>query len=429
VPITLVGEPIGVFQLEREEEVEAAWTLDETELVNLVAARVARQVENLRLLAQAEHYRAEAESATRRLTREGWESYLEAATQDRGYVYDLGQVTPLAAAQTGNGSTPVSQALKVRDEAIGHLAVEGVERLDQEAADLLAKVAERLSAHIENLRLAEQTQAALVEQQRLLAEQAAIVSRLRELDQLKSSFLANMSHELRTPLNSILGFADVMLEGLDGPVNDQMDNDLRLISKNGQHLLSLINDVLDMAKIEAGKMSLVVESFDLREVLHEVTDIIGPLAREKSLDLQVQTDAADDLHLAADRVRLRQIMINLVNNAVKFTETGGVTLQAGRAGDYVQIAIRDTGAGIPPDQIGIIFEEFRQADTSTTRKAGGTGLGLPITKRLVELHGGRLWVESTGVPGEGSTFHIELPMHSTSASQPAAQATPAAVIA
>jgi signal transduction histidine kinase len=246
----------------------------------------------------------------------------------------------------------------------------------------------------------------------LYAEQAATVVRLRELDQLKSTFLANMSHELRTPLNSILGFTDVMLEGLDGPLTGRMDNDLKVIQKNGRHLLELINDVLDMAKIEAGKMNLSLERFDLNEVLEEVLELTGPLAREKALELCIEPGAADGLYLEADRVRLRQVMINLVGNAIKFTEIGGITLRAAQSGGHLRLAIRDTGLGIPPDKLDTIFEAFNQGDASTTRRAGGTGLGLPISRRLIELHGGRLWAESAGVPGPqgGSTFFIELPV-------------------
>ncbi|HEY4580874.1 MAG TPA: GAF domain-containing protein, partial [Candidatus Acidoferrales bacterium] len=244
----------------------------------------------------------------------------------------------------------------------------------------------------------------------LYAEQAAIVTRLRELDHLKSTFLANMSHELRTPLNSILGFTDVMIEGLDGPLTDLMESDLKVVQKNGKHLLNLINDVLDMAKIEAGKMSLSLERFNLQEVLEEVVEIIGPLARDKALDLRIATEPTDALDLTADRIRLRQVMINLVGNAIKFTEQGVITLQAMQHNGSVRVAIRDTGFGIPPDKLEAIFEAFSQVDTSTTRKAGGTGLGLPISRRLIELHGGRLWAESSGIPGEGSTFFVELPL-------------------
>jgi signal transduction histidine kinase len=242
---------------------------------------------------------------------------------------------------------------------------------------------------------------------RLYVEQASTVTQLRELDRLKSAFLANMSHELRTPLNSILGFSDVILDGLDGPLTDTMENDLKLISRNGQHLLSLINDVLDMAKITAGKMNLNVERFDLHEVLADVVNITSPLARDKALTLQL--DAPATLEIEADRTRLRQVMINLVGNAIKFTEIGNVTLATVRQNDRVQIHVRDTGIGVPPDQAQLIFEEFSQVDTSTTRKTGGTGLGLPISRKLIELHGGQIWVESTGVRGEGSTFIVELP--------------------
>jgi signal transduction histidine kinase len=245
----------------------------------------------------------------------------------------------------------------------------------------------------------------------LYAEQAATVERLRELDHLKSAFLANMSHELRTPLNSILGFAEVLLLGLDGPLNDTMNNDVRLIEKNGKHLLSLINDVLDMAKIEAGKMNLAFEKFILRELLEETLDITGSLAREKALHLVINPDSQDHFELVADRVRIRQVMINVVANAVKFTEKGGITINAVQLPELqkIRITVKDTGMGIPVDKLDLIFDSFSQVDTTTTRKAGGTGLGLPISRRLVEMHGGNLWAESTGVPGEGSTFIVELP--------------------
>ena len=246
---------------------------------------------------------------------------------------------------------------------------------------------------------------------RLYVEQAATVTQLRELDRLKSSFLANMSHELRTPLNSILGFTDVMLEGLDGQLTDYMDNDLRLIQKNGQHLLHLINDVLDMAKIESGKMNLNPEKFKIHNVLDEVTSITSTLASEKNLSLFIQDDSDQEVEIFADNTRLRQVMINLVNNAIKFTEHGKITLKAAPLdGSRILISVKDTGIGIPPEQLETVFQEFSQVDTSTTRKAGGTGLGLPISRRLVEMHGGRLWAESTGISGEGSTFFVELPV-------------------
>ncbi len=245
----------------------------------------------------------------------------------------------------------------------------------------------------------------------LYAEQTATVERLRELDHLKSAFLANMSHELRTPLNSILGFAEVLLLELDGPLNETMNNDIRLIEKNGKHLLSLINDVLDMAKIEAGKMNLAYEKFMLRELLEETMDITSSLAREKMLYLVIDPESQDRITLVADRVRIRQVLINVVANAVKFTEKGGITLCAVQFPEEqkLRLEIKDTGIGIPTNKLENIFDSFSQVDTSTTRKAGGTGLGLPISRRLVEMHGGRLWAESQGAVGQGSVFVIELP--------------------
>jgi two-component system, cell cycle sensor histidine kinase PleC len=175
-------------------------------------------------------------------------------------------------------------------------------------------------------------------------------------------------------------------------------------------LLSLINDVLDMAKIESGKMNLNFERFNLHEVLEDVVNITASLARDKALALQLDTDASPEFEIEADHTRLRQVMINLVGNAIKFTEAGGVTISTARQDGCIRINVRDTGIGVLPEQAQMIFEEFGQVDTSTTRKAGGTGLGLPISRKLIELHGGRLWVESTGVRGEGSTFIIELPV-------------------
>ncbi|MBI5823274.1 MAG: GAF domain-containing protein [Chloroflexi bacterium] len=254
---------------------------------------------------------------------------------------------------------------------------------------------------------------------RLYQEQAATVTQLRELDRLKSSFLANMSHELRTPLNSILGFADVMLEELDGPLTPNMDNDLKLIQKNGQHLLHLINDVLDMAKIESGKLNLIIEKFNLHEIMEEVTSITSPLASEKNLALFMHPDSDHKLEISADRNRLRQVMINLLNNAMKFTGKGKISIRIAREGENALISVKDTGIGIHPSQLEAVFQEFTQIDSSTTRKAGGTGLGLPISRRLIELHGGSLWAESSGIEGQGATFHVSLPIESkVAASEP-----------
>ena len=257
--------------------------------------------------------------------------------------------------------------------------------------------------------LAAQTAVAL-QNANLYVEQAETVERLRELDHLKSNFLANMSHELRTPLNSIQGFTDVMLLGIDGELTEQMRDDLTLIQKNGKHLLELINAVLDMAKIESGRMRLGIEKFELREVLAEAMELASVLAREKGIALDLEVEEEQPLEIWADRMRLKQVLINLLGNGVKFTEKGRVCVRAGKGEEEVWIKVEDTGLGIPADKLEMIFESFSQVDTSTTRKAGGTGLGLPISRSLVEMHGGRLWAESAGIPGQGSTFIIELPI-------------------
>ena len=244
----------------------------------------------------------------------------------------------------------------------------------------------------------------------LFEEQMAAVERLRELDQLKTAFLANMSHELRTPLNSIIGFTQVIAEGLDGPPTEEMSNDLALIEKNGMHLLRLINEVLDMAKIEAGKMALVPADINLYELISDVLASSASLAREKNLSIKIEMDSQQKRYeMIGDNVRLRQVFLNLISNAIKFTNDGEIMIRLLRRTGEIRVEVQDTGIGIPQNKLETIFEAFTQVDTSTTRKAGGTGLGLPISRRLVELHGGRLWAESSGITGAGSTFVVELP--------------------
>jgi signal transduction histidine kinase len=373
-----------------------ALTDEDKTVIGAIARQVGQQVENIRLLADASRARAEAEEATRRLTRQNWETFTAKEDAVNAFVYDSVKVSPLES-EAVTTDIDFEQPLFVRGEPIGQLAVAGLSNVSQEAKDIAAAIATQASIHLEALRLTEELQKRAQE--------------LKELDRLKSEFLANMSHELRTPLNSILGFTDVMLEGLDGELTDYMDNDLRLIQKNGQHLLHLINDVLDMAKIESGRMNLHPEKFKVHELLSEVTSITSTLASEKNTALFIAEDSDCEVEIFADNTRLRQVMINLVNNAIKFTTNGKIALRVSMMDSArVLIAVKDTGLGIPPDHLEAIFQEFTQVDTSTTRKVGGTGLGLPISRRLVEMHGGRLWAESTGVEGEGSTFLVELPL-------------------
>jgi len=229
---------------------------------------------------------------------------------------------------------------------------------------------------------------------------------LARADRRKSEFLANLSHELRTPLNAILGYTDLLLDGSDGPLTEQQRTDLTHISSAGATLLRLINGLLDIAKIEAGRMDVDREPVDVRLVASAVVTLLRPAAEAKGLVLAVDIPA--DLPLVlADRARVEQVLTNLVANAIKFTEQGGARVSAAMAGSDVSIAVTDTGIGVATEAQTFIFDEFRQADAGTTRRFGGTGLGLAIAKKLVELQGGAIGVEST--PGQGSRFHFTLP--------------------
>jgi PAS domain S-box-containing protein len=226
----------------------------------------------------------------------------------------------------------------------------------------------------------------------------------------KSQFLANMSHELRTPLNAIIGYSEMLQEEAQDAGLDSFIADLVKINTAGKHLLALINDVLDLSKIEAGKMDLVLESFDVAEMLAEVTTTIGPMVAKNANALRIATDA----HLGtmhADLVKVRQMLLNLLSNACKFTEAGTITVEARRSdgprGPQLEFAVRDSGIGMTAEQMGRLFEAFSQAESSTARRYGGTGLGLALTRRFAEMMGGEVIVESA--PGVGSTFTMRLP--------------------
>jgi GAF domain-containing protein len=230
---------------------------------------------------------------------------------------------------------------------------------------------------------------------------------LAEASKHKSQFLANMSHELRTPLNAILGYAELMLDSIYGEPTDKMRTVLERLQSNGRHLLGLINDVLDLSKIEAGQLTLSLEDYSLSDVVHGVVSAVEPLAAEKRLAFEAEV-AADLPTGRGDGRRLSQVLLNLVGNAIKFTDKGEVAIRASATNGAFTVAVCDTGPGIPAVDQAKIFEEFQQADSSITRKKGGTGLGLSIAKRIIEMHGGRIWVESE--PGKGSTFYFTLPV-------------------
>ena len=226
--------------------------------------------------------------------------------------------------------------------------------------------------------------------------------------QHKSQFLANMSHELRTPLNAIIGYTEMMADGLYGDVSEKAQGVLERVQSNGRHLLGLINDVLDLSKIEAGQLALAMEEYSVADIVSTVLSATESLARTKGL--QLGSKVAPGLPMGTgDARRLTQVLLNLVGNAIKFTDQGSVEVHAVLADGRFEMSVVDTGFGIAPDDQKRIFEEFQQVDNTSTRKKGGTGLGLSISRRIVELHGGRIWVESE--VGKGSTFKVVVPVN------------------
>ncbi len=231
---------------------------------------------------------------------------------------------------------------------------------------------------------------------------------LRIASQHKSQFLANMSHELRTPLNAILGYTELIVDKIYGDVPEKISEVLERVQKSGRHLLALINEVLDLSKIEAGQLTLELSEYSFDDVAQAVISAVGSLAAEKQLLLSV--NVAPDLPVGrGDERRITQVLLNLVGNAIKFTEKGEVAVRVSAADGTFEVAVRDTGPGIREEDRQRIFEEFQQSDSSPTKRKGGTGLGLAIAKRIVEMHGGRIWVEST--VGQGSTFFFSVPVH------------------
>ena len=254
------------------------------------------------------------------------------------------------------------------------------------------------------------------ELQSTFVELAVAKDRAEEADRLKSAFLATMSHELRTPLNSIIGFTGIILQGLAGPLNEEQRKQLEMVRNSARHLLALINDVLDISKIEAGQMQVSNEPFDLRESIMKVVGIVKPLVEKKGLDLRMEL-AQEIGKLLSDPRRVEQVILNLLNNAIKFTEQGGITLTAKIVqrdqnivlDSSICISIADTGIGIKPEDLNNLFQPFRQIDSGLSRQHEGTGLGLAICRRLLELLGGEIHAESDW--GKGSVFTVILPVN------------------
>ena len=239
------------------------------------------------------------------------------------------------------------------------------------------------------------------------AELAVAMDKAQEADRIKSAFLASMSHELRTPLNSIIGFTGMVLQGLAGPLNEEQTKQLGMVRGSARHLLDLINDILDISKIEAGQFNILSENFDLRGSIEKTVQIISPLADKKNILLhsRIEDNISD---MRGDQRRVEQIILNLLNNAVKFTDHGEIHLNCYLDNGFVTLSVKDTGIGIKPENINMIFEAFRQVDAGTARTQEGTGLGLNITKKLVEMMGGSIHVKSEWE--KGSTFTVILPI-------------------
>ena len=253
------------------------------------------------------------------------------------------------------------------------------------------------------------TQSALaIQNARLFREIADKSRQLEAASRHKSEFLANMSHELRTPLNAILGFSEVLAERMFGEVNEKQAEYLQDILSSGRHLLSLINDILDLSKVEAGRLELELGRFHLPTALDNALTLVRERATRHGITLtQTVDEAVGDI--VADERKVKQILLNLLSNAVKFTPEGGrVGLTATAADGVITIAVSDTGIGIAPEDQAAIFEEFRQVGRDDARTQEGTGLGLTLAKKFVELHGGRIWVQSQ--VGQGSTFSFTLPV-------------------
>jgi len=388
------------------------------------AAQAGLALENARLFQETQTNLQEITLLHRSYLQEQWEGFLaeEEARRRTGYLFDQRKVRPagdlwrpeiemaVARGRTlaltaedkdligddGDAKSALVVPLQLRGQTIGVLDFFEPDRdrtWSEDDIALVEAVAAQVAMAVENARAYEEIQKTAV--------------RLREMDTLKSQFLANMSHELRTPLNSIIGFSRVMLKGIDGPLTDLQRTDLTSIYNNGQHLLGLINDVLDISRIEAGKIELVFESVDLRSIIDGVMSTAVGLVKDKPV--QLIQEVSDDLPIVrADSTRIRQVLLNLMSNAAKFTEKGSITVRAWADNEHVTITVADTGVGVPEEYREKIFEEFQQVDGSATRSVGGTGLGLAICRHFVELHSGHIWMESK--VGVGSAFTFTIPI-------------------
>ena len=387
-------------------------TLD---LQNVLTTIVAKAVEISATDAGAIYVFDPAHSELRLSATHGMEESLVAVLRDQRITLDepivaetYARRAPVQVADLAEGRTLVIDVLMragyrslviaplIRsDEIVGALVVRRrvTGLLPQATIDLLQTFAAQSVIAIQNARLFRE-----IEQK---SRELAVAS------QHKSQFLANMSHELRTPLNAILGYTELILDDIYGATSPKLREVLQRLETNGRHLLGLINDVLDLSKIEAGQLTLTLADYTIAELVHGVVAAVEPLASDKHLALRVEVPA-NLPRCTGDQRRLSQVLLNLVGNAIKFTDEGEVLISAAAAQDRFTVSVRDTGPGIPPEAQARIFEEFQQADNSVAHKKGGTGLGLAISKRIIEMHGGELRVESA--VGRGSTFSFTVPL-------------------
>ncbi len=268
---------------------------------------------------------------------------------------------------------------------------------------IIRNINERKKAEAEIRKLNETLERRVEERTR---ELASANERLIELDRLKSLFLASMSHELRTPLNSILGFTGLLLMGMSGPLNDEQVKQLNMVQNSSTHLLELINEILDISKIESGRVDLCIESFPMAEVANETLRAVAPLAKAKGLDLAA--DVPENLMLQSDRRRVKQVLMNLLGNAIKFSDQGSVRVEAGTVQEDLTVSVSDRGIGIRPEDMEKLFNPFGQIDMSSTKQYEGTGLGLYLCKKILALLRGTISVKSEY--GRGSIFTFALPM-------------------
>jgi signal transduction histidine kinase len=332
--------------------------------------------------------KAERGSASGRALVEGRVVHIADVRADPEYTF-------VEAPRLGDFRTALCVPMLREDVPIGVLTLtrSEVEPFTDKQIELVRTFADQAAIAIENVRLFEEIQ----DKSR----------QLEEASQHKSQFLANMSHELRTPLNAILGYTELMVDGAYGDPSEKMLGVLKRLEANGKHLLGLINDVLDLSKIEAGQLVLELSDYCVQDIAQTVRSTLEPLAADKKLAFKL--DLSPGLPPGhGDGRRLTQVLINLVGNAIKFTDAGEVVITAEATDGSFQLSVRDTGPGISATDQTKLFQEFQQADNAITRKKGGTGLGLAISKRIVEMHGGKIWVVSQ--LGQGSTFAFTLPV-------------------